>query len=102
MSHWECAVDLRGPTGMSLQSLFHMPALELATETPAQHVDKLSDFADIEQEDANEELIEFMRGVLGTKHSDVTMLRGSSARHRRLLVSGLTPLQVYQKLQGAL
>lgn len=54
------------------------------------------------QEDANEELLEFARGILGTNLSDVTMMRGSSARHRRLLVSGLSPLQVYQKLQGAL
>ena len=54
------------------------------------------------QEDANEHILEFARSLLDTRYADVTLLRGSSARHKRLLVSGLAPAAVYQKLQAAL
>ena len=54
------------------------------------------------QEDANEQLLEFMRGLLGIPFSAVTLLRGSSVKRKRLLVSGLSPVAVYTKLQAAL
>ena len=58
--------------------------------------------AGIAAEDANQQLLEYMRNCIGVRFSDVTLLRGSSARQKRLLVSGLTPLAVYQRLQAAL
>ena len=54
------------------------------------------------QEDANEELLEFMRATLGVRMSDLSLKRGESARHRLLLVQSLMPQAVFEKLQAAL
>lgn len=54
------------------------------------------------QDDANEELLEYMRAALGVRLADLSLKRGESARHKLLLVQSLTPAAVFEKLQAAL
>jgi uncharacterized protein YggU (UPF0235/DUF167 family) len=51
--------------------------------------------------DANEELLEAMRAVLGVRLSQMSLVRGPSTRHKLLLVEGLQPDVAYERLQRA-
>ncbi|GAB4818378.1 hypothetical protein N2152v2_005424 [Parachlorella kessleri] len=51
---------------------------------------------------ANEELLEYMRTVLGVRLSQLSLTRGESTRHKLLRVDELTPDQLFEKVQLAL
>lgn len=50
---------------------------------------------------ANDELMETLRSALGVRLGALAISRGESARTRLLVVNGLKPNAVYNKLKGA-
>ncbi|PSC75777.1 hypothetical protein C2E20_1315 isoform X1 [Micractinium conductrix] len=48
-----------------------------------------------------EELLELLRGVLGVRLGQMSLQRGESARHKILLIEGLAPDVVFNKLQAS-
>jgi hypothetical protein len=47
---------------------------------------------------ANRAVIEFLAETLGCSKSNVTLVRGATARHKSVLVKGLTPDEVEARL----
>lgn len=56
----------------------------------------------ISNADANEELLEFMREILGVRLGQLSLGRGESTRHKLLIVKDMTPIFVFAKLQEAM
>ena len=54
----------------------------------------------ISHEDASEELLEFVRGILGVRLSQLSVMRGESTRHKLVLVKDVPPATVFDKLQA--
>jgi len=54
----------------------------------------------ISHEDASEELLEFVRGILGVRLSQLSVMRGESTRHKLVLVKDVPPAPVFDKLQS--
>ena len=54
----------------------------------------------ISHEDASEELLEFVRGILGSRLSQLSVMRGESTRHKLVLVKDVAPATVFDKLQA--
>lgn len=55
----------------------------------------------ISHSDANEEILEFVRAVLGVRLGQLTLVRGESTRHKLLMVTGTSPAEVFQKLEAS-
>lgn len=55
----------------------------------------------ISHSDANEEILEFMRAMLGVRLGQLTLVRGESTRHKLLMVTGTSPAEVFQKLEAS-
>lgn len=51
--------------------------------------------------DVGTELVEFLRGVLGVRLGQLALGRGTSARHKVLLVEGMAPGAVFAKLRAS-
>jgi uncharacterized protein (TIGR00251 family) len=49
---------------------------------------------------ANEALESFLAGILGVGRSRVRVLRGASSRHKRVRVSGVSPVEVQRRLEA--
>ena len=56
----------------------------------------------IGHEKAGEELLGFMRGLLGVRLGQLSIVRGESTRQKLLLVQGLSPDAVFEKLESSL
>ncbi|KAK9808911.1 hypothetical protein WJX72_006244 [[Myrmecia] bisecta] len=56
----------------------------------------------ISHDDANEEILEFMRSMLSVRLGQLSLLRGESTRHKLLMVEGMTPSAAFEKLQAQL
>ncbi|KAK9825691.1 hypothetical protein WJX81_004753 [Elliptochloris bilobata] len=54
----------------------------------------------ISSEGAGEEILEFVRAVLGVRLSQLSLLRGESTRHKLLLVKGVLPAKLFDQLQA--
>lgn len=54
----------------------------------------------IAHEAAGEEVLEFLRSVLGVRLGQLSLLRGESTRHRLALVKELPPATAFDKLQA--
>lgn len=50
---------------------------------------------------ANERIIEVLAGILGVRRSALTLVRGETARHKELAVSGLTLADVIARLAAS-
>ena len=61
---------------------------------------RLSIIHGVSHEDANEELLEFVRGILGVRLSQLSVMRGESTRHKLVLVKAVAPATVFDKLQA--
>ena len=51
---------------------------------------------------ASEELLEFMRGILGVRSGQLSIVRGESTRQKMLLVQGMTPQVIFERLEASL
>eukprot|EP00884_Botryococcus_braunii_P012205 jgi/Botrbrau1/20986/Bobra.0144s0005.1 len=56
----------------------------------------------IAHEAAGEELLEYMRAVLGVRLGQLSLLRGASTRHKLLVVEGHSPATVFHKVQATM
>ncbi|BDA44464.1 probable UPF0428 protein CXorf56 homolog at N-terminal half [Coccomyxa sp. Obi] len=56
----------------------------------------------IAHEAAGEEVINFLRGVLGVRLGQLSLMRGESTRHKLVTVKELAPAAVFDKLQAQL
>ena len=61
---------------------------------------RLSIIHGVSHEDANEELLEFVRGILGVRLSQLSVMRGESTRHKLVLVKDMVPATAFDKLQA--
>jgi uncharacterized protein YggU (UPF0235/DUF167 family) len=55
----------------------------------------------VQSSGAVEELLDFLRGVLGVRLSAMEVGRGETPRHKVLTIDGLSPDAVFEKFQGA-
>lgn len=51
---------------------------------------------------ASEELLEFMRGILGVRSGQLSIVRGESTRQKTLLVQGMKPEVIFERLEASL
>lgn len=56
----------------------------------------------IGHEAAGEELLEYMRAVLGVRLGQLSLVRGASTRHKLLVVQGLPPSTVFHKVRASM
>ena len=49
-----------------------------------------------------QDLLELMRTILACRLGQLSLVRGNSTRHKKLLVSNMTPEQVFDKLRATL
>ena len=56
----------------------------------------------IAHEAAGEEALNFLRGVLGVRLGQLSLMRGESTRHKLVTVKELAPAAVFEKLQAQL
>jgi uncharacterized protein YggU (UPF0235/DUF167 family) len=49
-----------------------------------------------------QDLLELMRTILACRLGQLSLVRGDSTRHKKLLVSNMTPEQVFDKLRATL
>jgi len=52
--------------------------------------------------DANEDLLELMRAILACRLGQLSLVRGDTTRNKKLLVTEMSPEQVFDKLRAAL
>lgn len=50
---------------------------------------------------ANKELVRFLADALGVRAADVRVADGASGRRKRVVVTGLSPADVVQRLESA-
>lgn len=84
-------------------------ALEIEDRGPRHVVLKVSaDYVriqikqNVQNTTATEEILDYMRTVLGVKLAAMELARGESPRHKMLRIEGMAPEDVFSKLQGAL
>ncbi|GMH32640.1 hypothetical protein BSKO_00474 [Bryopsis sp. KO-2023] len=53
----------------------------------------------VSHDHANEEILEFMAKVLGARLTQMSLVRGTSTRHKMLMVEHMTTQEAYQRLQ---
>lgn len=53
----------------------------------------------IAHEKASEEILGFMRSLLGVRLGQLSVVRGESTRQKRLLVQGLAPESIFELLE---
>lgn len=51
---------------------------------------------------ASEELLEFMRGLLGTRSGQLSVVRGESTRQKIMMVQGMSPQDIFERLEASL
>ena len=56
----------------------------------------------IAHDKAAEEILETMRVLLGGRQGQLSLLRGATARQKVLVVQGLTPEAIFEKLEASL
>ncbi|KAK9795516.1 hypothetical protein WJX73_003528 [Symbiochloris irregularis] len=56
----------------------------------------------IASDGAGEELLEFFRALLGMRMADLSLKRGEGTRQKLLLLRGISPAAVFDKMQAAL
>lgn len=82
------------------------PSADVCRADKAQVVKVSADYVRVQithgiaHENAGEELLEFMRAVLGVRLSQLSVMRGESTRHKLLLVKDIAPATVFDKLQA--
>lgn len=83
--------------------------LEVDDRAPSATLVKISrDFIRIQiihgigHEKASEELLEFMRGILGVRSGQLSIVRGDSTRQKTLLVQGMSPTVIFERLEASL
>lgn len=84
-------------------------SLEIEDRGPRRLVLKISaDFVRIQikqsmqSSGAIEELLDFVRNILGVRLSQLTLEKGASPRHKHLIIYGLLPESVFEKFNEAL
>lgn len=51
---------------------------------------------------ASEELLDYMRGILGVRSGQLSIVRGESTRQKTLVVQGMTPQIIFERLEASL
>lgn len=56
----------------------------------------------ISHDKASEELLQFMRGLLGTRSGQISVVRGESTRQKIMWVQGMSPQDIFERLEASL
>jgi len=83
--------------------------LEVDDRAPSTTLVKISrDFLRVQivhgggHEKASEELLDYMRGILGVRSGQLSIVRGESTRQKTLVVQGMTPQIIFERLEASL
>ena len=56
----------------------------------------------ISHDKASEELLQFMRGLLGTRSGQLSVVRGESTRQKIMMVQGMSAQDIFERLEASL